>query len=322
MARIRWIALLLIAATGMAMPAFAQVWPTRPVRVIVPFAVGGASDTQGRLLAKHFSETLKRAFVVENRTGAAGAIGAEHVVRSPPDGYTLLFTTAALSVNAALLGPKQKFDATRDLVPVIWASSVPLVLNVHPIVPAKSVRELVALSRRHKTGLSGGHHGAGATNQLAIEMLVQQAGARIVQIPYKGGTPSTIALLSGEVDFVFSTMTTVVPYLQNGRLRGLAVSTKKRSSIFPDLPTMDSLYPGFESDNWFGLFAPAGTPAELVTRLHAMAVDALKSPEFRNLIAQAGGDVAGGTPEDLGAHLRSEITRYAKVIAAANIRPE
>ncbi len=302
--------------------SFAQSWPAKSVRIIVPFAAGGASDTQGRLLARSYSDTFKRPFVVENRTGAAGSIGAEYVTRSSADGYTLLFTTAALSVNAALYGHKQKFDATKDLAPIVLASSVPLVLNVHPSVPAKTVKELVELSKRHKSGLNGGHHGAGATNQLAIEMLVQHAGARIVQIPYKGGTPSTVALLSGEVDFVFSTMTTVVPHLQSGRLRGLAVSTKKRSTIFPDLPTMDSIYPGFESDNWFGLFAPAGTPNEVISRLHAAASDALKTPEFRNLIAQAGGDVAGGTPESLGAHLASEISRYTKVIKAGNIKIE
>jgi len=317
----------LIAAILISMPlatsiAHAQSWPSKPVRIIVPFAAGGASDTQGRLLARSFTETFKRQFVVENRTGAAGSIGAEFVVRAPADGYTLLFTTAALSVNAALYGSKQKFDATKDLTPVIWASSVPLVLNIHPSVPVKSVKELVSLSKRHKSGLNGGHHGSGATNQIAIEMLVQQAGAIIVQVPYKGGTPSTIALLSGEVDFVFSTMTTVVPYLQSGRLRGLAVSTKKRSSIFPDMPTMDSIYPGFESDNWFGMFAPAGTPKEIISRLHASATEALKSPEFRNLIAQAGGDVAGGSPEELGIHLQNEITRYTKVIKTGNIKAQ
>jgi tripartite-type tricarboxylate transporter receptor subunit TctC len=151
-------------------------------------------------------------------------------------------------------------------------------------------------------------------------MLIQQTGANIVQVPYKGGTPSTIALLSGEVDFVFSTMTTVVPYLQSRRLRGLAVSTKKRSSIFPEMPTMDSIYPGFESDNWFGMFAPAGTPKEIISRLHASATEAMKSAEFRNLIAQAGGDVAGGTPEELGLHLQSEIARYSTVIKTGNIQ--
>lgn len=311
---------MLIAIPLSASIAHAQSWPSKPVRIIVPFAAGGASDTQGRLLARSFSETFKRQFVVENRTGAAGAIGAEFVVRAPADGYTLLFTTAALSVNAALYGAKQKFDPTKDLAPVIWASSVPLVLNTHPSVPVRSVKELVNLSKRHKSGLNGGHHGSGATNQIAIEMLIQQTGANIVQVPYKGGTPSTIALLSGEVDFVFSTMTTVVPYLQSGRLRGLAVSTKKRSSIFPEMPTMDSIYPGFESDNWFGMFAPAGTPKEIISRLHASATEAMKSAEFRNLIAQAGGDVAGGPPEELGLHLQSEIARYSTVIKTGNIQ--
>ena len=316
-------AAVLFAAPLLSVPvALAQTWPAKTVRIVVPFAAGGASDTQGRLLAKKYTESPGRAFVVENRTGAAGMIGAEYVVRAPADGYTLLFTTASLSVNAALAGPKSKFDPTKDLTPVIWVSSVPLVLNVHPTVPAKSVKELVALSKRQKTGLNAGHHGNGTTNQIALEMLVQQAGARLVQVPYKGGTPSTIALLSGEVDLVFSTLTTVIPHLQSGRLRGLAVSTKKPSSILPNLPTMDSIYPGFESDNWFGMFVAAGTPKEIVAKLYSVAAEALKSPELRDIITKDGGDVVAGAPDELGAHLRSEITRYTRVIKAANIKPE
>jgi tripartite-type tricarboxylate transporter receptor subunit TctC len=290
------------------------------VRIIVPFAPGGTTDTQARMLAKKYSDTLGQAFVVENRPAAGGMIGTEQVVKAPADGYLLLFTSSSLSVNTTLFASKFKLDPTRDLAPVILASSVPLVLTMHPSVPAKSVKELVALSKQNKTGLTAGHNGSGTTSHIALEMLSQQAGAKLVQIPYKGGGPTTIALLSGEIDICWSTLTTVKPHVESGKLRALAVSTKKRSSIMPALPTMDSMYPGFESDNWFAMFVAASTPKEIVTKLHALAADALKSPEMRDFISKDGGDVVASTPEELGAHLRNEIARYAKVIKAANIK--
>jgi tripartite-type tricarboxylate transporter receptor subunit TctC len=298
----------------------AQTWPSKPVRIIVPFAPGGTTDTQARMLAKKYSDTLGQAFVVENRPAAGGMVGTEQVVKAPADGYLLLFTSSSLSVNTTLFASKFKLDPTRDLAPVILASSVPLVLTMHPSVPAKSVKELVALSKQHKTGLTAGHNGSGTTSHIALEMLSQQAGAKLVQIPYKGGGPTTIALLSGEIDICWSTLTTVKPHVESGKLRALAVSTKKRSTIMPSLPTMDSMYPGFESDNWFAMFVAANTPKEIVTKLHGLAADALKSPEMRDFISKDGGDVVASTPEELGAHLRNEIARYAKVIKAANIR--
>ena len=317
----------IIAAVCIATPLFvptaaAQTWPAKTVRVIVPFAPGGSTDLQARLLARKYSDSLGQAFVVDNRAGASGMIGTEAVARGPADGYTLLFTSASLSVNTTLFATKIKFDPLKDLAPVIWTSSVPLVLTVHNSVPAKSVKELVALSKRSKQGLNGGHNGSGTTSHIALEMFRQQTGANLESIGYKGGGPGTIAILSGEIDFTFATLTTVKSHLEGKRLRGLAVSTKKRSSVFPDLPTMDSIYPGFESDNWFGLFAPTGTSKETLAKLHALALEALKSPEMRDIIARDGGDVVGSTPEELGAHLRSEVTRYAKVIKTGNITAE
>ena len=311
-----------VAALFVVPAVSAQTWPAKTVRIVVPFAPGGTTDTQARLLARKYTDSLGQSFVVENRAGASGMVGTEQVVRSPADGYTLLFTSSSLSVNTTLFGQKFKFDPTKDLAPVIWSSSVPLVLTLHPSVPAKSVKELVALSKRHKAGLNGGHNGSGTTSHIALEMLVQQAGANLVQIPYKGGGPTTIALLGGEIDICFSTLTTVKPHVERGRLRGLAVTTKKRSSIYPDLPTMDSIYPGFESDNWFAMFVPAATPKEIIARLHGLAVEALRSPELRDFIAKDGGDVVASTPEELASHLRNEIARYAKVIRAGNIRAE
>jgi tripartite-type tricarboxylate transporter receptor subunit TctC len=310
----------LIAAVLPVSVAWAQAWPSKPVRIIVPFAPGGTTDTQARMLARKYTDSLGQGFVVENRAAAGGMIGTEQVIKAPPDGYTLLFTSSALSVNTTLFASKFKFDPTKDLAPVILASSVPLVLTLHPSVPVKSVKELVALSKRHSTGLNAGHNGSGTTSHIALEMMSQQTGAKLVQIPYKGGGPTTIALLSGEIDMCFSTLTTVKPHIEAGKLRGLAVSTKKPSSIMPKLPTMDSMYPGFESDNWFAMFVAAGTPKEIVAKLHDLAADALKAPEMRDFILRDGGDVVASTPEELGTHLRNEIARYAKVIKAGNIK--
>jgi tripartite-type tricarboxylate transporter receptor subunit TctC len=311
-----------IAAPLSAPAAYAQAWPAKPVRIVVPQPPGGTTDLLARLLAKKYTDALGQTFVVENRPGASGIIGTEAVVRSPADGYTLLFASASLSVSTAIYGSKLNFDPLTGLAPVVWLSSVPLLLTLHPSVPVKSVKELVALSRRQKDGINGGHNGSGTTSHIALEMLKQQTGADVVAIPYKGGGPATIAILAGEIDFTFGTLSTVKPHVEGGRLRGIAVSTKKRSSVFPDLPTLDSIYPGFESDNWFGLFAPAGVSKEIIARLNALAIDAMKTPEVRDVVARDGGDVVGSTPEVLGAHLKSEVARYSKVIKAANIKAE
>jgi len=319
----RTIVVAVFVAAALSVPAaFAQAWPAKTVRIVVPQPPGGTTDLLARLLAKKYTEALGQPFVVENRAGASGIIGTEAVVRSPMDGYTLLFTSASLSVSTAIYGSKLTFDPLTGLAPVIWLSSVPLLLTLHPSVPVKSVKELVALSKRQKGGLNGGHNGSGTTSHIALEMFRQQTGADAVAIPYKGGGPATIAILAGEIDFTFGTLSTVKPHVEGGRLRGIAVSTKKRSSVFPDLPTLGSLYPGFEADNWFGLFAPAGMPREIIAKLNALALEALRTAEIRDVIAKDGGDVVGSTPEELGAHLKSEVARYSKVIKAGNIKAE
>jgi tripartite-type tricarboxylate transporter receptor subunit TctC len=318
----RTIAAALVSAALIATSAVAQQWPTKVVRIVVPFPPGGTTDVLGRLLAKKYTDSLGQAFVVENRTGASGMIGTEAVARGPADGYTLLFTSASLSVNTTLFAGKFKFDPVKDLAPVIWAASTPLLLTSHPSVPARNVKELVELSKRQKGGLNGGHNGSGTTAHIALEMFSQHTGAKLVQIPYKGGGPTTIALLSGEIDLCFSSLSTVKPHIENGRLKGLAVTTRKPSSVLPKLPTMDSMYPGFETDNWYSLFVPVNTPKDIVTRLHGLAADALKSSDIRDLMARDGGEVVASSPEELGAHLRTEIARYAKVIKAGNIKPE
>jgi tripartite-type tricarboxylate transporter receptor subunit TctC len=308
-------------ALGSAGAAMAQAWPTKPVRIIVPFGAGGGTDIQARLLAKYFNDSMKQTFIVDNRAGAGGLIGAELAVQSPPDGNTILFTTASLSVNVTLYAKRIKFDPLKDLAPVSWISSTPLVLIEHPSVPAKSVKELVALAK--KTGkMNAGSNGAGTTSHLSIEMLKQATGINVAHVPYKRGGPAAAALLSGEVDFLFATGPVAMQHMKAGKVRGLAVTTKKKSSAFPDLPTMDSIYPGFESDNWYAMFFPKGTPKAIVDRLNTEIGKALKTKELQDFYAREALDAVVSTPAELEANFKREIARYAKIIKAGNITVE
>lgn len=300
----------------------AQPWPAKPVRVIVPFAPGGTSDVQSRLIGKKVHDTTGQPMIVENRPGAAGMIGAELAARAPADGQTLLFMSAALSVNTTLYAGRAKFDPLKDLAPITLISSAPMLLLVHPSVPVKTVQELITLSKRNPAGLNGGHNGAGTTSHIALEMLKQQAGAKATSIAYKGGGPTLTAIVSGEVDFTFATLTTSKQQIDAGRLRPLAVTVAKPIAEFPKLPTLKSMYPDFESDNWFGYLAPAKTPRDLLMRMHAVLVEAAKAPEVRGFIAREGGIPIGSTPEEFERHLLAEVARYAKVIKAGNIKAD
>ena len=315
----KWLSLA-VAAAGMTLAgaAFAQAWPTKPVRILVPFGPGGGTDIQGRLLGRKFYESMGQTFVLENRAGASGLIGAELIAHSPPDGYNILFTTASLSVNVSLY-KKIAFDPVKDLLPVSWISSVPLVLVVHPSVPAKSAQELVALTKRQKGGLNGASNGAGTTSHLSLEMLKQFAGAKLEHIAYKGGGPAIAAMVSGEVDFQFATALAAKPFIGQGKVRALAVTTAKRSGAFPDLPTMASIYPGFESDNWYAMFFPHGTPRPIVDKLNAEIRKALETPEIKAFMPREALDPVASSPEELAALLKREIAKYAKVIQLAKI---
>jgi len=309
-----------VLGAGLALcgAAYAQAWPSKVVRIIVPFGPGGGTDIQGRLLGKKFYESMGQVFVVDNRSGAGGMIGTEIAAKSPPDGYTILFTTASLSVSLTLYGSLVKFDAFKELAPISWVSSVPLVLVVHPSVPVKSVKELVALAKKGK--LNPGNNGAGTTSHLSVEMLNQYAGLNLPIISYKGGGPAITALMTGEVDFVFSTALVAQPHIKSGRVKPIAVTTLKPSGAFPGLPTMASVYPGFEADNWYAMFFPAGTPKEIVSKMNAEIVKALKSDDIRQFMARDGADPVGSAPEELAAYFRKEYEKYAKIIKARNIK--
>ena len=310
--------LVLLAGAGTAV---AQAWPAKPVRIVVPFAPGGGLDIQARLFGKKFYETFGQTFVVDNRTGAGGLIGAEAVARAAPDGYTILFSSASLAVNVSLY-KKLAFDPVKDFDPVSWVSSVPLVLVVHPSVPIRSVPDLIALAKKRAGQFNAASNGVGTTSHLSIEMLKQYAGVAITHVPYKGGGPATTAVLSGEVDIAFVPVLSAQPFIKSGKVRMLAVTTARRSSVLPDVPTMKSFYPEFESDNWYAVFVPAGTPQEIVAKLNSEILKALKSPEVIDYLLHDGADPVGSTPAELAANYLREIMKYAKLIKAANIRPE
>jgi tripartite-type tricarboxylate transporter receptor subunit TctC len=298
--------------------AFAQAYPNKPVRIIVPFGPGGGTDIQGRLLAKKFFESMGQTFVVDNRPGASGLIGTELAANSPSDGYTILFTTASLSVNVTLYGKTMTIDPLKQLQPISWISSVPLVLVTNPKVPAKNVQDFIAYAK--KSGkLNAGHNGAGTTSHLAIEMLKQMTGVNVVAVPYKGGGPSMNALVGGEVDFNFATALSAQPQIRNGKIHALAVTTAKPSTAFPDLPTMASIYPGFDVDNWYAMFFPAGTPRPIVNKMNAEIKKAVQSAEVLDFMKREGADPAASSPEELTAYFKREIAKYAKVIKAGNI---
>jgi len=298
-----------------------QAWPARTVRIVMPFAPGGGADIMGRLFAKRFTEALGQTFVAENRAGAGGLIGAEIVARSAPDGYNILVTTASLSVNVSL-HKKLAFDPVRDLAPVSQLTSVPLLLAVHPSVPARSPQELVALAKKRPGSMNAATNGAGTTSHLAVEMLKQAAGIEVTHIHYRGGGPALIAMLAGETDFRFTSVLTSIPHIRNGKMRPLAVTTAQRSSILPELPTLASIYPGVECDQWYAMFLPAGTPRDILARLHGETVKALALPEVRDYLIKDGAEPVGSTPEEFAAFFRREVAKYAKIIAIAKIQAD
>jgi len=311
----------LMAAAG-APQSIAQQYPSRPIRLIVPFPPGGVTDLVGRILAQRLGDGLGRAVVVDNRGGANGAIGAQAAARSAPDGYTLLMATATHAINATL-SPAPGFDLRTDLAPISLAATVPLLLAVHPSLPVRSVRDLVTLARANPGRLDFASGSTGSASHLAGEMLKVAAGVDMVHVPYKGGGPAIQDLLAGQIPLMFENLPSILPHVQSGRLRGLAVTATARSTAAPQLPTMiESGYAGFVAGSWYGLFAPAGTPREIVSRLNAETVRTLKTPDTRSLLSQQGADPVGNTEAEFASFIAAEIDRWAKVIRTARIRIE
>lgn len=308
--------------TFATLAATAQSYPTRPVRLIVPFPPGGSLDVVARPLAAKMSELMGQQVVVDNRSGASGNVGSEFVARAAPDGYTALINTLPLVVNPSMFS-KMPFDVTRDLAPVSLLASAPFVLVVHPSVPVKTVKELVALAKSRPGKLNYASAGNGTNLHIAAELFKNLTATDIVHVPYKGGGPALTAVLAGESDLSFLSVIAAAPYIKAGRMRGIAVTTTRRSAVLPELPTVaEAGVKGYEFASWFGILVPAGTPQPIIAALNGYITKALRSPELQERLGREGTDIIASTPEELGAHLKAELARWAKVIKQAGIRAD
>jgi tripartite-type tricarboxylate transporter receptor subunit TctC len=299
------------APGAIAQPAY----PSKPMRVIAAQTAGGVTDMLARTFAQKFSEAWKQPVVVENRAGAGGAIGTEIAARSAPDGYTLLLSSAGPIVINQSLYPKLGYDPLKDLVPIAFIATSPLMLVTHPSVPATSVKELVALAKAQPGKLSYGSGGSGSPPHLTAELFKTAAGVKLTHIPFKGSAPSVLALVAGQIDLSFSTVVIALPQVKAKRLRALAVTSPKRSRAVPDLPTMvEAGVPGFESQQWFGLFAPAALPRDIVAKLYAAATRIIELPEIRERLSADGGESGNLSQDQFAAFIRADAARWAKVV--------
>jgi tripartite-type tricarboxylate transporter receptor subunit TctC len=312
-----------LLAVFLSATALAQVYPSKPIHLIVPFAAGGGNDNVARLLGKRLADGFGQPVIVDNRPGAGGVVGAELAAKSPADGYTLfLGGVGSHAINPNLID-KLPYDPIRDFAPVALLAQAPLVLAVHPSVPARTLAEFVAYARKNPGKLNFASNGNGSSSQLAAVMFASMAGIEMVHVPYKGLAPALADLLSGQVQLMFSSVVAILPHIRAGKLRALAVTGKKRLAQLPDAPTIaESGFPGYEASSWYGILAPAGTPREIVTKLNAELAKALEQPEVRNSLLAEGAEPAGGSPEAFAAHIRAEKERLGKVIRDAKIRLE
>ncbi len=312
-----------LAAILLTAAAFAQSYPTKPIRLIVPFAAGGGNDNVARLVGKSLSDSLGQQMVIDNRPGAGGVLGAELAAKSPPDGYTLFLGGVGSHAINPNLHERLPYDPVRDFAPVILLASAPLILVLHPSVPADSIREFIALARAKPGQLDYASNGNGSSSHLAAVMFEAMAGVAMVHVPYKGLSPALTDLLSGRVQLMFSSVVAILPHIKAGKLRSLAVTGSKRLSSMPELPTVaESGLIGYEASSWYGVLAPAGTPKEIIARLNAETVKALEQPEVRNSLLAEGAEPIGGPPEKFAAHIKSENERLGKLIRDAKIRLE
>jgi tripartite-type tricarboxylate transporter receptor subunit TctC len=315
------LAIALIAVFPLISALAAEPFPVRPIRMVVGFAPGGGTDLTARPVAAKLSDLLGQQVIVENRPGAAGNIATEQVARSAPDGYTILMgTIAALAINPSLYG-NLRFDPETDLAPVIQVVDSTNVLALHPSVPASSVQELIALAK--EKSLSAGSSGVGATGHLAIELFNLMSGVKLVHVPYKGGAPAMSDLVGGQVQLVFATTASAIPHIKSGRIKGIAVTTAKRSALLPDLPTISEAgLAGFDANNWYGLVVPAKTPRPIIDQLNAEVTKILAMPDVKTTLFNQGLDPAPGTPEQFGAYIKSERIKWAKVIKDSGAKAE
>ena len=317
--RTRLAVALLALATG---PALAQTWPAKPVRWISPFAPGGGADITSRAIGLKLSEFWGQQVVIDNRGGAGGNIGTELAAKSPPDGYTILLgTVGAMAVNPSLFS-KLPFDPVKDFVAVTQAAEALNALVVHPSLPAKNVKEFIALAKRRPGELHYGSSGQGAADHLSGELFDRLTGTKMVHVPYKGGAPAMLDLMAGNVQLIFATIATSAGNIKAGKIRALGLTGKTKYELMPELPLISQTVPGFEAVNWYGVFLPAGTPKPVVDKVYADVLKALQHPDTKKRMLDSGIVAVWSTPDQFLAFQKAEIQKWAKVIKDANIRIE
>lgn len=309
------------AAIPTAQTAWAQAYPARPVRVVVPVAAGGANDVTARLIGQWLSERLGQSFFVENRPGAATNVGTEAVIRSAPDGYTLLIAGSNAAINASLF-KALSFNFIRDTAPIASIVRVPQLMQITPSLPVKTVPEFIAYAKANPGKVAMGSGGNGSPAHVVGEYFKQMTGTDLIHVPYRGAAPAVADLISGQIHVAFTELATSLGHVQSGKLRALAVTTAARAQVLPDVPTLSEFIPGFEASQWIGLVAPKGTPQAIVEKLNAEINAALADPKVKARFADLGGVVLPGSPDDFGKLIRDETEKWGNVIRAANIKVE
>lgn len=301
----------------------AQAFPTKPVRLIVPYPPGGSADILARAIGQKLGDSLGQQVVIDNRPGAGTAIGAEATAKAAADGYTIMLGTVSSHAINPALNPGLKYDPVKDFAPVSLVASIPFVLIVHPSLPAKSAKELIALAKTKPGSLNYSSAGNGTSNHLAGELFKSMTGTFMVHIPYKGSAPALNDLIAGQVQLMYDLVLTAAPHVKSGAVRALAVTGRERSPVLPGVPTVaESGVPGYEVSAWFGFFAPAGTPAAIVNTLNAETVKAMKLPDLRERLASQGADAVTSTPEQFTAYVKEELGKWTRVVKASGMKPD
>ena len=314
---------LMLAACAFISPAWAQGYPAKPIRLVIPFPPGAATDLVGRVIATRFSEMSGQRMIAENRPGATGSIGLDAVAKSPADGYTLGVLIISHAVHAAVDGAKMPYDLARDFTPVVQFSSNPYLLVVHPSVPVKTVAQLVALAKARPGALRYGSSGAGGIIHLAGAWLATASKTEMIHVPYKGSGPAMIDLVGGHIDFIFASIPTAGSFMKQQKLRGVAVTTARRLEQFPELPTMQEAgIANYVAEGWNGLAGPARMPESIVSALNSAVGKILNQPEARAIMSAEGSTPVGGTPREFGAHISSEIEKWTRIVKQAGIKVE
>ncbi len=318
---LRWIFIAAFGWSGAPAVQAAESYPIKPIRMVVPYPPGGNTDVFARLIAQRLTQSWGQQVVVDNRAGGNTLIGTEMVARAIPDGYTIMVTTLTFTVSPSLY-KKLPYDTIKDFTPITLAVSLPNVLVVNPSVPAKTLKELIQYAKANPGKLNYASTGAGTSPHLSMELLKTMAGIDLVNIPYKGGAPAMADLIGGQISAQFIGLSVALTHIKSGKLRALGVTSAKRASVAPDIPTVAETVPGYELDTWFGVFGPGGMPAALAQRLQKEIAKILHSPDLKEHLANLGAEPVGNTPEQFAAHVKSEVNKYARIVKTANIRVE